>query len=465
MENNILPNWIKMNSNWTIDAPIEYRQWGMVKIYQETVRKLFLVGIVEIGIEADDCSIPQILHQKLLRFFVKRLSVEFTRFLQEIAQDAVKIGSDPELLTNNLIASGYLAKWTRLAKDGVSIVSIWIGPGRLLEKALENQRQTNTNQTIQWILEQKKRLELLKKHPQANLSKTQRLGVIKILERVTGALKELEDFYDYNSEQPVLLYGDSWSRFSPNKIPNGFTLGVEFLLSLCNVLFLNTEGFEWKEIGATTYEKIGGSKCFDTSKDILIKITETISNTALSDIGLLSNGSLYPIYLAGNYRIFYSDGTEENRSRSGLYSITNVQVQEIESINLPGEVVICTENRALLLKMYKSRWLEDSKVLAIGIDGQVKSAHELFLGLLKQTKLKFYIWPDTDNAGMIIAKKLKNIVPDAKLVFVDYQNKNILTTPGYSEWAAALSSNISFKDREQENFLGESKLWDKVFKI
>lgn len=463
MKSNILPSWIKINSSWTIDPPIEYRQWGMVKVYRETARKLLLVGTVEIGIETD-CSISQILHQKLLKFFSKRLSVEFNRFLREIAQDAVKIGSDPELLTNNLIASGYLVKWTKLAKDGVSIVNISLGPGRLLEKALKNQRATNTDQTIQWILEQKKRLELLKKHPQAKLSKPQQLGVIKILERVTSALKELEDFFANNSEQPILLYGDSWSRFSPNKIPNGFMLGIEFLLSLCKVMFLNTEGFEWKEIGANTYEKIGGSKRFDSGKDILIKIAEAISNTALSDMGLLSNGSLYSIYLAGNYRILYSDGTEENRLKSGLYSITNVQVQEIESIDFPGEVVICTENRALLLKMYKSRWLDDSKVLVIGIDGQVKSAHELFLGLLK-TKLKYFIWPDTDKAGMIIAKKLKDIVPNAELVLVDYQNKNILNIFGYLEWAIKISSNASFKDREQENFLGESKLWDKVFKI
>lgn len=463
MPNTRLPGWIRIN-NCTIDKPIGYRQWGMVKVYRETARKLFPLGTVEISLEFDNSSIPHLLNQKLKKLFVKRSSMEFASFLQEMASDAVKVGIDPELLVNNLIASGHLAKWTRFAKDGISISNILVGPGLLLEEAIRNQRESNYKRIIHWINEQKKRLAFLKEHQQSGLSQKQKVGVSRVLDRVTNALIELEDFIEHNGEQPCLESNDNWTRFSPNKFPNGFTIGVEFLLSLCNVMFLNIEGFEWKEIGATAYEEIGGSKRFDSFKDALIKITEIISNIALSDIGLLSNGSLYPIYLAGNYKVVYNDGTEERHTKPGIYSITNVQMEEIESIDFPGEIVICTENRALLLKMYMSQWLEDSRVLAIGIDGQVKSAHELLLRLLNQAKLKFFIWPDTDNAGMVIAKTLKEIIPDAEIVLVDCEKKNIQTTSSYSEWVAALSSNTSFKDREQENFLGDSRLWDKVFK-
>jgi len=463
MQNTSLPGWIRIN-NCTIDKPIEYRQWGRVKVYRETARKLFTLGTVEISLELDNRSIPLILNQRLRKLFVKRSSMEFARFLQEMAPDAVKIGIDPELLVNNLIASGHLAKWTRFAKDGISISSILVGPGLLIEEAIRNQRETNFERIIHWTNEQKKRLASIKTLQQSGLSQKQKVGVARVLDRVTSALTELEDFIEHNGEQPCLKIGDSWTRFSTNKFPNGFTIGVEFLLSLCNVMFLNIKGFEWKEIGATAYEEIGGSKRFDGNKDALIKVTEKISNIALSDMGLLSNGSLYPIYLAGNYKIVYNNGTEDCHSKPGIYAITNVQVEEIESIDFPGEIVICTENRALLLKMYMSQWLEDSRVLAIGIDGQVKSAHELLLRLLNQVKLKFFIWPDTDNAGMVIAKTLKDIIPDAEIVLVDCQNKNIQTISNYSEWVAALSANTSFKDREQENFLGDSSLWDKVFK-
>lgn len=463
MRENNLPNWIKLNSSWTVNMPIEYRQWGLIKIYRETARKLFLVGTIEMGIEPDAGPIPQILTEKLLNFFVKRSSVDLKRFLQEIAQDAVKIGSDPDLLTNNLIEAGYLTKWTRLAKDGVSIVSTLIGPGRILEKAIETKRQNNTDNAIQWLRAQKNKLTLLKEYPINSLAEIQQRGVLSILDKVACALQELEDNIYCVSEMPVLVLGENWSRFSLNKSSNGFMLGVEFLLALSNVLFLNSEGFEWKEIGATTFEEIGGSKRFDANKEILIKIAESVSNTAMSDLGLLSNGSLYSIYLAGNYRISYADGSDENRSRPGLYAITNVQVQDIKSIKFHGEVVVCTENRALLLKMYKTGWLKNEKVLVIGVDGQVKSAHQHILGLLAQAKLKFFIWPDTDNAGMIIGKKLKEILPDAELVLVDYLNKDILTVPSYKQWAFTLASNQSFKDREQENFLGDPILWEKVF--
>jgi 5S rRNA maturation endonuclease (ribonuclease M5) len=464
MQEVLIPSWIKISNGCKMDPSTEYRDWGKVKIYRETARKFFLVGAVELGLDGDRTQIPQILSQKLMRLFAKRSSLPLNRFLQEIAPDAVKIGIDTDLLVNNLISSGHLAKWVRYAIDGISEVSVVVGPGLALEEILKKKRDTNFEQILDWVISQKNRLCSLENYEFPNLSPKQTKSIFNIQDSVSNALRDLGDFLSENRDAPALVDGDSWSRFSFNKIPNGFIMGVEFMLSLANALMQNAEGFDWKEIGATSYEEIGGSKRFDSNKESLIKLTEQILENSLSDIGLLSNGSLYSIYLAGEYHVHYLDGSEDNRTRPGLYAISNIQAEEIKNISTPGEVVICTENRALLLKMYKSKWLQESKVLVVGIDGQVKGAHENLLRLLQANPdLQFFIWPDTDKAGTIIANKLKNVLPYAELVSVNYEDKNIITTSSYIEWLNILSTS-NMQEREQENYLGNSDVWDKVFK-
>ena len=81
----------------------------------------------------------------------------------------------------------------------------------------------------------------------------------------------------------------------------GDCLALEFLLALGQAVPDNPEGFEWKKLGGAAYLEIGGSKRFDHLKDDLCTLAEIVTGLPVEELGLVSKGSLYSIYLGFFY--------------------------------------------------------------------------------------------------------------------------------------------------------------------
>ena len=57
---------------------------------------------------------------------------------------------------------------------------------------------------------------------------------------------------------------------------------------------------EYKEIGATYYKRIGGSKVFDSYREAFIERLEKWLNAPINELGIISVGSIVPILFTGS---------------------------------------------------------------------------------------------------------------------------------------------------------------------
>jgi hypothetical protein len=125
--------------------------------------------------------------------------------------------------------------------------------------------------------------------------------------------------------------------------------------------------------------------------------------------------------------------------------------------------IILTENRALLIKMYKTGWFEnDPETFVIGIDGRLRLGHRTFLKLLRRScpDVPCFIWTDSDSSGISFINDLHEIFPESRIVII---NENSLQSVGYEEFQAIIKNNPRLLNREQESYLGGPVDWDKVF--
>jgi hypothetical protein len=74
--------------------------------------------------------------------------------------------------------------------------------------------------------------------------------------------------------------------------------------------------------------------------------------------------------------------------------------------------------------------------------------------------LVFYTWVDTDLAGVVIAGKLNEILPRMRVIIsgADFPSSFL-----YEDWLQELNMYDKNKKREQENSLGNSDIWNRLF--
>lgn len=179
---------------------------------------------------------------------------------------------------------------------------------------------------------------------------------------------------------------------------------IEFCLALYELSTLK-DLFDFKEIGATLFDTIGGSKYFDVDRELFLTQLEE-SEIDVSFYGLVSSGKIVPIYFTGDLRNAFA-----------TYSIGVVHATTDNAVLLsPFETTNTTlwlvENRAILTRMsVETAFLQETNSCIICLDGQIRSAHRLLIEqLLKSNIRQTIIWTDTDAAGVTIAKHAAELV-------------------------------------------------------
>ncbi|WP_194841500.1 DUF2399 domain-containing protein [Sporosarcina obsidiansis] len=209
---------------------------------------------------------------------------------------------------------------------------------------------------------------------------------------------------------------------------------------------------EFKEIGATYYKKIGGSKAFDSYRDEFIRRLEKWIDAPISEIGIVSTGTIVPIYFTGNITGQFAD-----YSSGTVHATTEIAVMD-EKFHTTAEVLWLVENRAVLTRMAKEvDFIKDTSSLIICVDGQVRGAHRKFIQQLCGNSFirKVVIWVDYDLAGKIIARDLVSLVGEMIIRFVGNEGTVFTSYEEYVKWSETIC------EAEQEMSLGGPIEWRK----
>ena len=209
---------------------------------------------------------------------------------------------------------------------------------------------------------------------------------------------------------------------------------------------------EYKEIGATYYKKTGGSKTFDSYREVFIERLEKWLNAPISELGIISVGSIVPIFFTGNL-----NGKFSRYSLGTVHATTDIAVTD-ESFQTNAEILWLVENRAVLTRMaVEYDFLETSNSFVLGVDGQIRGAHRKLITQICQNQsiCKTIIWVDYDVAGQIIARDLVNLVEGIPYQLIGNDGTVFTEYQAYIEWSATIVN------AEQEMTLGGVEEWSR----
>lgn len=212
---------------------------------------------------------------------------------------------------------------------------------------------------------------------------------------------------------------------------------------------------EYKEIGATYYQEIGGSKVFDHYRDFFIDRLEKWLNAPIHELGIISLGTIVPIFFAGNLTGKYS-----SYSHGTIHATTDIAMLD-EVFRTEDHILWLVENRAILTRMAKeTEFLKNSCSFVMAVDGQIKGAHRKLIKQICQYSAieNVLIWVDYDKSGQTIARNLVNLVKGVPYQLIGNENNVFSTYEEYINWSKTI------KYAEQEMTLGGVEQWNKWIK-
>ncbi|MGE7113134.1 DUF2399 domain-containing protein [Lysinibacillus sp. NPDC047702] len=259
------------------------------------------------------------------------------------------------------------------------------------------------------------------------------------LEQLWRQAEVLQMTKQFRSALSIELLPSQWSRVKQFKF-------MQFCIAFYQ-LTQQKDLFDFKEIGATYEDRIGGSKMFDQEREEFLAHLAQLGIDAPS-YGLVSSGKIVPIYFAGHaqseiatYQLGAVHATTDNAILQTTYTTASTTLWLVE-------------NRAILTRMAtESAFLRESQSFVLCLDGQIRSAHKQFIKqLLNSSIQQVLIWTDYDGAGLTIAKNAINLLTCSYKIIG--RNSQIFTDiVSYEQWLQ--HENL----HEQEQQLGGVKEW------
>lgn len=259
------------------------------------------------------------------------------------------------------LKQGFIVREIRFHQDGLSVMEDHFRMGPTFTYVMNLQQQINEEKHEQWLEEMKlKASEFMLPQPFENIMDIDRLP-------------------------------QNWQIKKRRKF-------IEFCLAF-NKISQQKDLFDYKEIGATWHEEIGGSKYFDIERKDFLNYLEQ-SNIDTSLYGLVSMGKITPVFFTGNVQNEYA------QYKIGVIHATTDSAVLNSTFTTTNTIMWLVENRAILTRMAIEReFLKQSNSCVICLDGQIRSVHKHFIEQLQKCSIQqTIIWTDTDPAGRTIAK-------------------------------------------------------------
>lgn len=323
-------------------------------------------------------------------------------------------------LLKEALTKGWIVEEVRFKKDGRTPESVYyrMGPGLWHYKRLKEEAA-------------KKEEAVLKASLHKEISKMELILPERFLAEMKRFIAREKD-------------AEGWGRERVGKF-------THFLIAYLQ-LRQQKNRMDYKEIGATYYREIGGSKAFDHYRLPFITRLEKWIDAPIQELGILSLGSIVPLHFTGELT-----GDFSQYSIGTVHTTNDLAVAE-ENFQTSAEVLWLVENRAVLTRMAtEAQFLKQTKSFVLGVDGQVRGAHRKMIQQLCQgaSIQKVMIWVDHDKAGAIIARDLVELIGTRSYRLVGHEENIFSTYDAYLAWAKKVP------DAEQEMTLGGEENWRK----
>lgn len=230
---------------------------------------------------------------------------------------------------------------------------------------------------------------------------------------------------------------------------------LTFILALINIA-AHKEFYDWKEIGAAYFKKIGGSKSFDSYKDDFIALLEEWTSIPSAMLGLVSLGKVTPLYFSGQLT-----GQFSSYNWGPVHAVTDLSIAQ-EIYRTDAKILWLVENRAILTRIaHEDGFLFHTKSLLVCVDGHLRSSHKSFIHqiLLHSSISQIMIWCDYDNAGLQIAEALYKEVT-AFAVRTKWIRPDQRIETSWNNYQQYMEANLEETQIEQEQVLGSVEDWN-----
>ncbi|MEK4426853.1 DUF2399 domain-containing protein [Solibacillus sp. FSL K6-1523] len=215
--------------------------------------------------------------------------------------------------------------------------------------------------------------------------------------------------------------------------------------------------FDFKEIGATYFNTIGGSKVFDSYKKEFIAQLEQWFDMKVSDYGLVSLGQITPLFFSGQL-----EGNFSSYKYGSIHALTDHDMVQDHFTSACTNIWL-VENRAILTRMStEMAFLQRTNSFVLSVDGQLRTAHKTLIRQLMQSTINVFIWTDYDAAGLSISRGLDELITTTNKRFIARDQLISLTFTEYEEW---LTEELQIAFHEQEQQLGDVAQWTRWMKV
>jgi len=209
--------------------------------------------------------------------------------------------------------------------------------------------------------------------------------------------------------------------------------------------------FDFKEIGATLFDKIGGSKVFDREQKEFIEELERVFSVQTGDCGLISLGKITPVFFAGELT-----GTFSHYQQGVIHALTDDAILK-DTYKTEANIIWLVENRAILTRMAKeTSFLQITNSFILCLDGQIRSAHKMLIRQIVATQTVI-VWTDFDSAGLTIAMHAVQMI-NTPYKIIARDNQIFSDIEVYKNW---LLGELEVAEHEQEQQLGDVEQWMK----
>lgn len=248
------------------------------------------------------------------------------------------------------------------------------------------------------------------------------------------------------------------SNYFPKKWPLAKRLKFLHFLNAFSHICIEKDEFDWKEIGANYFQKIGGSKEFDANKQEFIGLLEEWADVQVIELGITSLGQITPIFFAGQLR-----GNYASYEWGPVHALTNLSIIN-EAYRTNATTLWLVENRAILTRIAAAgHFLRETHSIIVCVDGHVRSAHRKAISqILANSSIKqVMIWCDYDPDGLQISKEIYAAVKQhnelsIKWILPDQQMMN-----DFNQYEQEVLHFLEHSHMEQEQMMGGVELWRK----
>jgi hypothetical protein len=430
IETYVLKSGEELESNTDEQSDSHFIDWQIIKRTERTYR---VVGLVTMAANWNESEMA---HDDLQQLLKKKPTP--TKKLQLADHDPATI---------RWFDQGWIIKEIRLKKDGKTPDAQHFRMGYRLYQYLQDVKREKEAKWEQEFSKIKNKVVRLCQVQTGLLARGRAQGVQACLTTLNELCSESALQLKHS---PV--FPSSWPIAKRLKF-------LHFLVAFLN-LSLQQSDFDWKEIGASYYQEIGGSKQFDLYKDEFIDKLETLAQVPAGALGLTSLGKITPLYFSGQLQGRYS-----SYAHGPVHALTDLSVAE-EKYATEAQTLWLVENRAVLTRFAaETDFLKNTNSFMLCIDGHLRSAHRNFIDqLLTNSRAikQVIIWTDYDPDGLLIARELYQTVANHGLaVLLKWITTEHEVLASWQEYEQYMREFLKSKKMEQEEVLGGADDWKK----